>query len=91
MNRRSVTFYPVIEQMVREFQAVLLVKLNRDINFTDALNLLLVNIIATGNFEQFKKSPAADRLAAFLDADVMKHEPLLDSWLAASSEDQGHV
>lgn len=50
MNRRSITLYPAVETSVRGFQARLLTKLDRDVSFTEALNLmLLIGCIESGH------------------------------------------
>ncbi|MBI4328992.1 MAG: hypothetical protein HY685_03900 [Chloroflexi bacterium] len=54
MNRRSVSLFPTLESYVREFQADLLKFLDRDVTFTEALNLLILGSLLAKGKEQIK-------------------------------------
>ena len=77
MKRRSINLYPMIETMVRDFQADLLKFLDRDVAFTEALNLFLLGAIMTkGNDEV--KDLGSEMLNNLLDSPGVHLESILD-------------
>ena len=66
MRRRSVSLYPVMESIIRGFQADLLLRLNRDVTFNEALNLYILGGAMAKGADQLKGLPV-ETLTMFLD------------------------
>ena len=77
MARRSITLWPLLESMVRDFQADLLKFTDRDVTFTDALNLLLVGGIMEKSPEKLK-GMGKEWLTTILDHPDRSLEGVLD-------------
>ncbi len=80
MKRRSISLYPTFESIVRDFQAELLRFLDRDVTFTEALNLLLLGAIMTKGREEVKQL-GKDTLNSILDMPGAHTEGVLDAVL----------
>ena len=65
MTRRSLTLYPILETAVRRFQAKLLTSLDKDITFTEAVNLLILGGWLGGGIDWIEKL-GADSIKSLL-------------------------
>ena len=66
MKRRSITLLPAIENAVRDFQADLLKFLQRDVTFTESLNIYVLGGLMTKSGEAVKEL-GKDALAMIVD------------------------
>lgn len=83
MTRRSVTLFPTLESAVRQLQASLLTRLDRDVSFTEALNLMLFSAWIDRGVKFVIEEVHPDALKTILDnfggADLnLNREALLD-------------
>ena len=77
MNRRSISLYPALETLIRDFQAELLRFLDRDVSFTEALNLVILGAIMAEGTEKVKKL-GKDSLNELLNSVGVHREAIVD-------------
>ena len=77
MARHSITLYPFLETAVRERQAKLLMDLDCDVSFTEALNMMV--LAGWVNSSSFFETWKPESIKIFLDSGNLHQEALLDS------------
>jgi hypothetical protein len=79
MTRRSITLFPALETIIRAFQARMLTKLNRDVSFTEALNLYLIGAVVTGAGKHMENEFGDEPMKGLLDSTQLDVSALIDA------------
>ena len=80
MRRRSISLFPMVETQVRDFQAKLLTKLDRDVSFTEALNMMLLGAVALGADKHIIEKFGVKLINGLLDSTGLSVEALVDTF-----------
>ncbi len=78
MKRRSISLFPVSESVVRDLQARMLTKLDRDVSFTEAINMMLFGCMMNGGAKFIMDKVDPELMTRILEVDNLNEESFLD-------------
>ena len=78
MKRRSISLFPASESMVRDLQARMLTRLDRDVSFTEAINMMLLGCMMKGGAEFIMDKVEPELMTVFLESTNLNEEAVID-------------